>query len=234
MAHFLTHNLGSESSEDEDYNPEEDPEYRKELENPKKTAKSAKFLAKLREKTEKIWKEMNISQEIPSKVELSHENAVKFAENLIKKHEEELRNSSKTVIFAGSEYLVDKTGTLRLKSRTSEGFCGEIAEKAEKLGDFRENLGVFEAETEDFREDLRKRANYLKKILEKLNNRPKIINAVKKSKLDWTNFAKKEKIEEKLEKNRRNGVLQKLSFLQQVGEHEKTLKSELSRKKPHV
>lgn len=237
MAHFLAQNFDSESSEDEDYNPEEDPEFRKESENARSSAKSAKFLEKLRERTEKVWKEMNVSQENLQEKELSRENAVKLAESLIKKHEEELRNASKTVIFAGSEYLVDKTGTLRLKSRNSEGFAEDLCENTEKLGDFCENvekIDVFETKPEEIQQDLLRRASYLKKILEKLNNKPKIINAVKKSKMDWSNFARKEKIEDRLEKNRKNGVLQKLSFLQQVGEHEKTLKSELARKKQHI
>ena len=239
MSNFLLQHYDSDSSADEDYNPLADPNY-KESQTPIKPAKSPKSQAKTQENLSKIWSEMNFK---PKNEEISEEKSLdylNFAKDLIKKQEEELRDL-KTVVFAGSEYLVDKTGTLRLKT-----IAEQEKNKKEETNSSNDNgnLSILTnsegngnnmvIEAFDAKEDLKKRFGYLKKILEKINNRPKVINAVKKSKMDWKQYAKKEHIEDRLEKNRRNGLLTKQNFLGQVKENEKNLNSEVARKKVHI
>ena len=46
------------------------------------------------------------------------------------------------------------------------------------------------------------------------------MNCIEKSKIDWSNHTKEEKIEEQLEQNRKDGYLAKRRFLDQVAEKE--------------
>lgn len=262
MSNLLHQSLPSDSSDDEDYNPEEDPEFKKDQaasQNPK----SLKLQAKIQEKVAKIWVEMKqeIEKGNPSTSNCeSNTDVLRLAKEIIRKQNDEL-NDVKTVIFAGSEYLVDKTGTLRLKTNAQ---LNEIRnQKKEELGlsssiinENDANVSLFtnsEANnsivnesseilklngekngTENVKEDYKQRQEYLNKILGKINNKTKVINAVKKSKMDWKQYTKKEQIEDKLEQNRKNGMLQKQNFLLQVKENVKTVNSEMARKKVHI
>ena len=257
MSNFLNLHYDSESADDEDYNPIEDPEFKKEL-LVKPTCKSQKSQTKIQEKLSKIWLEMNSHPE-KSVDPQEKVDSLMLAKDIIKKQNDEM-NDVKTVIFAGSEYLVDKTGTLRLKtaaeqenqkmrvhshddpaltnSSINEGNLSlftnsEVNEAVIESADILK-LNALTENTENQKVDLKKRFEYLTKILEKINNRPKVINAVKKSKMDWKQYAKKEQIEDKLERNRKNGLLQKQNFLCQVKENVKNINSDLSRKKVHI
>lgn len=249
MSHLLvSKKFDSDSSEDSDYNPEEDPEYQKEVLS--KPDKSDKILKIQKEKIENIWVEMNApSDQTKFLKPLNETEVLKLSQTIIKKQKEDLMNNMKTVIFAGSEYLVDKAGNLRLKTKLVENAINSaddaiLLANSENNTTYLENSLINEISNENnapqkipdnknniLKEDLKKRFDYLKKILEKLNNKPKVINAVKKSKMDWSKFTKKERIEDKLEKNRKNGILQKQSFLNKVNDNVKNLKLEILRKR---
>jgi len=260
MSNFLLQQCNSDSSDDEDYNPEEDPQWKKE-ESSKKIPKSVKSQEKIQEKLSKIWLEMN-NQTQKTAAENQNIDILKLAQEIIKKQHDEL-NDVKTVVFAGSEYLVDKTGTLRLKTnaelesknskvvaKEDQGLSnGSINENDGNVSQFTSSEANNEAfnesseilktanaknQVEDSKEDAKQRRDYLTKIFGKINNKTKVINAVKKSKMDWKQFTKKEQIEDKLERNRKNGLLQKQNFLLQVKENVKSVNSEMARKKVHI
>lgn len=49
-----------------------------------------------------------------------------------------------------------------------------------------------------------------------IDNQDKNINAIQKTKMDWEKFTKEEKLEAELEKNRKDGYLQKKAFLEKA------------------
>lgn len=51
---------------------------------------------------------------------LNESEVLKLSQTKIKKQKEDLMNNMKTVFFAGSKYLVDKAGNLRLVENTIE------------------------------------------------------------------------------------------------------------------
>lgn len=260
MSNFILKKYNSDSSDDDDYKPEEDPEWKQELSS-KVVKKTQKLDSKTQEKLEKIWNEMNFKTPECHKTDQTI-NCLKIAEDIIKKQKDEM-NDLKTVIFAGSEYVVDKTGTLRLKtlaeqeiqklrvtSTEEQGLTNssvndvnvslftnsEANELAtESVDILKSNVSADDKHSGELsKEELKKRFDYLSRTLEKINNRPKVINAVKKSKMDWKQYTKKEQISDQLEKNRKNGILQKQNFLIQVKETVKNINADLARKKVHI
>ena len=57
---------------------------------------------------------------------------------------------------------------------------------------------------------------YVKELINILNTKTKNINSVVKSKLDWKQFAEKEKIQKELNRNRKDGYLEKQNFILKV------------------
>ena len=57
---------------------------------------------------------------------------------------------------------------------------------------------------------------YAKELINILNTKTKNINSVVKSKLDWKQFAEKEKIQKELNRNRKDGYLEKQNFILKV------------------
>ena len=53
-----------------------------------------------------------------------------------------------------------------------------------------------------------------------IDNQDKNINAYQKTKMDWEKYTKDEKLEDELEKNRKDGYIQKKAFLDKVGDNE--------------
>ena len=62
-------------------------------------------------------------------------------------------------------------------------------------------------------EKIIQKQKYLKLVLEKINTKSKNLNSIGKSKIDWENFARKQKLEQRLAQNRKNGFLDKKKFL---------------------
>lgn len=62
-----------------------------------------------------------------------------------------------------------------------------------------------------------------------INDQGKNVNCIEKSKIDWSNHVKEEKIEEQLEQNRKDGYLAKKKFLDEVSEREYEHKKQIER-----
>ena len=54
---------------------------------------------------------------------------------------------------------------------------------------------------------------YLRSVLRHLDNKAKSVNSISKSKLDWSKYTAKAGIDRELERNRKNGFLEKRKFL---------------------
>jgi len=72
----------------------------------------------------------------------------------------------------------------------------------------------------------------LDNLVAQIEGEGKNINAVQKSKLDWEKYAKENKIEADLAKNRKDGYLAKRNFLEKVEEAEYQRKKQIERQKP--
>ncbi len=55
------------------------------------------------------------------------------------------------------------------------------------------------------------------------------MNCIEKSKHDWKKYTKEEKLEQELEKNRKDGFLGKRKFLESVGEKEHEHKRQIEK-----
>lgn len=187
---------------------------------PKTSVKKVNF--KNKENVEKVWEEMK-KEDIDGLNSSKKDNKtllspLELASEIIQKHERELMEGGKTVVFAGSEYLIDKHGNLKLKTKEN---LKETPRKKVKTESFNQK-GNNNQETQEknkideYLEDLFERRNYLNLVNEKLNNRPKTINSMGKSKIDWEIYAKKQRIEQKLAQNRKNGILEKQNFLKKT------------------
>ncbi len=64
--------------------------------------------------------------------------------------------------------------------------------------------------------------------MQAIYNRSKKINAIGKSKLDWKGFVRQEGIEDRLQYNRKGGVLKNLEFMNKWGWGTKRVKEEKS------
>lgn len=186
---------------------------------PSQSSKSSKRKQKLnvsfsnKEKINNIWLEMNNNSNISEnrmKIEI---DPLQFAKNLIEKNERDTLEGSRTVIFAGSQYLIDKNGNLKLKNKENLSKIEKEIQDFDKIQ--KENKSNFEIKnkSEHIIEKIIQKQKYLKLVLEKINTKSKNLNSIGKSKIDWENFARKQKLEQRLAQNRKNGFLDKKKFL---------------------
>lgn len=186
---------------------------------PKASIKKINF--KNKENVDKIWEEMkkeDIQLKNMKRDNKTLLNPLELASDIIQKHERELMEGGRTVVFAGSEYLIDKHGNLKLK--TKENLKETPRKKVKTESSCQKNDEIQETkeknENDEYLEDLFERRTYLNLVNDKLNNRPKSINSMGKSKIDWEIYAKKQRIEQKLAQNRKNGILDKQNFLKKA------------------
>ena len=59
-------------------------------------------------------------------------------------------------------------------------------------------------------------ASELDSLVNMIDNKDKNINALQKTKIDWDKHTKEQKLEDELEKNRKDGYLAKQQFLNQA------------------
>ena len=57
-------------------------------------------------------------------------------------------------------------------------------------------------------------------LVQMINDKDKNISCIDKSKMDWDQYTKENKLESELEKNRKDGYLQKKKFLNEIDELE--------------
>ena len=111
-------------------------------------------------------------------------NAALEAVRLMKKKQQEGLVQDR-VMFAGQSYSVERAATGRDLKKQEAQEKRKLGGKCEALDEL---VGLISAENKN-------------------------VNCIEKSKIDWDQYAKEEKIEEQLEQNRKDGFLAKKRFL---------------------
>ena len=60
----------------------------------------------------------------------------------------------------------------------------------------------------------------LDSLVHMIDNQDKNINCIQKTKIDWDNYTKEQKLEAEFENNRKDGYIQKKAFLDNVADKE--------------
>jgi hypothetical protein len=211
---LLNQNYDLSDSEDEDYVPEPGDD-EEELEKIEKEVSPGR-----RSEIEKIWEEMRYQGTIRENGEKAslknkqngqHENSLEDLEeqalSIVRKLKEKERTEEKVVEFAGKQYKIMTQDTLANKTTT---IMEETAPKD------------WNGKSDKKKKDMTPN-QYLAQVLKMISNKAKSINSVSKSKLDWGNFVSKEGIEKELERNRKDGYLEKRKFLAETSIKENEL-----------
>eukprot|EP01016_Furgasonia_blochmanni_P034307 TRINITY_DN3681_c0_g1_i1.p1 TRINITY_DN3681_c0_g1~~TRINITY_DN3681_c0_g1_i1.p1 ORF type:complete len:322 (+),score=48.27 TRINITY_DN3681_c0_g1_i1:359-1324(+) len=201
---FLHQNLEASDSEDEDYVPdmiddEEEMRFPRQQMRPEKRAEIDQIWREMRNglnghvETERSEVKMKGQEEDKDSLEKLEAEALA----IVRRMKEKERMEEKVVEFAGKQYKITTQDTIANKTTT-----------------------IMEEPTNNSwggRQDKKKKDitpnQYLAQVLKMISNKAKSINSVSKSKLDWGNFVSKEGIEKELERNRKDGYLEKRKFL---------------------
>ncbi|KRW99933.1 hypothetical protein PPERSA_12609 [Pseudocohnilembus persalinus] len=233
---ILAANEDDEDENEEDYVPEvkEEKEYEKELlanmpeKQRKKLERKLKNVHKRKQIVKKAWEQMqqdnkdnmekaslkikSINDLKKNSNELNHES-IEIANRVL---DEFQKKDIKKVRFAGKDFLVDDKGNIMQE---------EIKEQEQENKENEQINGDIELYK------IKQGFQYMNQLMEKIKVKTKTLNSLSKSKYDWKNYAKKEKIETQLEQNRKGGYLHNQNFIEKSRMQQKELSKQTKKVK---
>jgi len=173
-----------------------------------------------------LWAELNKEEPIPIKRQKIENEATKpsdIKEASITKKEEELKKDKSLEDEALAIIRAMKSGNTK-KIKETINFAGRVYEN-ERGMTVKDEKKIIQREKNQLKGTL----SGLDNLVNMIDDGKKNITAISKSKIDWNKYAKDEKIESKLEQNRKDGYLQKKGFIEKTNEKVSQKKKEVER-----
>jgi len=192
----------------------------------KEKVESEREKATRKSEIDDLWAELNKEDPVPikrQKTEMEPTIVSEAKEAGITKKEEELKKDKSLEDEALAIIRAMKSDKSK-KIKETVNFAGRVYEN-ERGMTVKDEKRIIQRE----KNQLKGTQSGLDNLVNMIDDGKRNINAISKSKIDWNKYAKDEKIESKLEQNRKDGYLQKKGFIEKTKEKVSQKKKEVER-----